>query len=748
MTSHCITWHDTTQAITSHQMTWPSHDLTPQQTSRHQKTSLQSTKHHHHGTAEGSFTAKKWFGHRAGRSPCAHSIGKFFLCYIVLFLLETSAPGLSGHYWYFIPIRILQYTSLQGIGHWNPSLITSAAERRYHLWFGDCNQDAAAILHQCAVSKLDQPTEKTWLVHKRRALRMLQARLYKLSIWIEIRENANESHTSLQRSPIASTRMPVSWQTEALQDSVWWPETIYSNLQYTIGAISCIQSPFTAVPFLTASSRLIISPCPYQILSLHDNWSNFEILLIRTQTSPATVLKCIELSVPRPGTTRPGQRFRVPFLEWSQSWLISPHDFAGLFPVWGLIYTVKHRKPCDVLRHDLQSGILTTEHEQHEMCRRTHTQWPWNSVLNLHQTIKLAPRNHVIKYHSMRQLKLAVSLGSPPPRSARWLLGWLAAFGAKERLPRPPGAWDLEPQFWGTAKVLILILMASVHRDLVWNLCLGPLGWVEHPSTKWRSLWWTWWKSLWLWSPSACLCWAGLGKVEASRPSPVAQEAPLLPSQSHRGMEVLLHPRGGPNKRLYMISTPPWYCKHSCPPPAASLWPDKLGPHSVVWCSCTKPRRKPDPLLRSSHCRHSGIRPLAWNNSSQSLGTSPCLWSTRLRPHQCATWDAFRQSYPTGRLMASNIHSANPWLPSLDHPTRGASPIHRKSSDQCQGCNLWVCSPWTPIAELGTLCLMLLEGPVLLEASQPWNFHQADLDKRSRNQWSRTRNKLLWLSAR
>ena len=86
MTSHCITWHDTTQAITSHQMTWPSHDLTPQQTSRHQNTSLQSTKHHHHGTAEGSFTGKKWFGHRAGRSPCAHSIGKFFLWLIVFFL--------------------------------------------------------------------------------------------------------------------------------------------------------------------------------------------------------------------------------------------------------------------------------------------------------------------------------------------------------------------------------------------------------------------------------------------------------------------------------------------------------------------------------------------------------------------------------------------------------------------------------------------------------------------------------------
>ena len=91
-------------------MTWPSHDLTPEQTSRHQNTSLQSTKHHHHGRAEGSFTAKKWFGHRAGRSPCAHSIGKFFLCYIVLFLLETSAPGLSGHYWYrILYIRIYIY---------------------------------------------------------------------------------------------------------------------------------------------------------------------------------------------------------------------------------------------------------------------------------------------------------------------------------------------------------------------------------------------------------------------------------------------------------------------------------------------------------------------------------------------------------------------------------------------------------------------------------------------------------------
>ena len=74
-------------------MTWPSHDLTPQQTSRHQNTSLQTAEHHHHGTAEGSFTAKKWFGHRAGRSPCAHSIGKFFLWYIYIYTYSSFPFG-------------------------------------------------------------------------------------------------------------------------------------------------------------------------------------------------------------------------------------------------------------------------------------------------------------------------------------------------------------------------------------------------------------------------------------------------------------------------------------------------------------------------------------------------------------------------------------------------------------------------------------------------------------------------------
>ena len=68
----------------------------------------QNRPHHHHGTAEGSFTAKKWFGHRAGRSPCAHSIGKFFLCYIVFFLLKLPPPARPGT----TCIRIIVYASL------------------------------------------------------------------------------------------------------------------------------------------------------------------------------------------------------------------------------------------------------------------------------------------------------------------------------------------------------------------------------------------------------------------------------------------------------------------------------------------------------------------------------------------------------------------------------------------------------------------------------------------------------------
>ena len=57
----------------------------------------QSRSHHHHRTAEGSFKAKKCFGHRASRSPSAHFIGKFFLCCLVLFfLLKLPPPARPG----------------------------------------------------------------------------------------------------------------------------------------------------------------------------------------------------------------------------------------------------------------------------------------------------------------------------------------------------------------------------------------------------------------------------------------------------------------------------------------------------------------------------------------------------------------------------------------------------------------------------------------------------------------------------
>ena len=63
-------------------------------------TSPQITWHHRHATAKASFKPKKKIGHRNGRSSCAHSIGKFFLCYMVLFSFETSATGSPGNYLY------------------------------------------------------------------------------------------------------------------------------------------------------------------------------------------------------------------------------------------------------------------------------------------------------------------------------------------------------------------------------------------------------------------------------------------------------------------------------------------------------------------------------------------------------------------------------------------------------------------------------------------------------------------------
>ena len=95
-TLHVMTWHATSHltSSTDHVTSQPTTllHLTPPATSWHQ-----NRPHHRHGTAEGSLTAKKWFGHRAGRSPCAHSVGKVFLCYyIVPFILKLPPPARQG----------------------------------------------------------------------------------------------------------------------------------------------------------------------------------------------------------------------------------------------------------------------------------------------------------------------------------------------------------------------------------------------------------------------------------------------------------------------------------------------------------------------------------------------------------------------------------------------------------------------------------------------------------------------------
>ena len=146
-------------------ITWPD----PATDIKTWNTSLQSTKHHHHGTAEGAFTAKKWFGHRAGWLPCAHSIGKFFLCYIVLFLLETSAPGLSGHYWYIV----YQNLCLEDLCACSLAPKTSKISLAYD-FHGTCR--SFTLCKNCRCGQLHLPfREPSWQIWTAHHLNVLEA---------------------------------------------------------------------------------------------------------------------------------------------------------------------------------------------------------------------------------------------------------------------------------------------------------------------------------------------------------------------------------------------------------------------------------------------------------------------------------------------------------------------------------------------------------------------------------------------
>ena len=87
--SHHIKWRH----IRSHHRTW--HNISQLTTFTHQPENVGSHPATNHIKTGQHTTTMERFGHRSRWSPCAHSIGKFFL-WLIFFFLETSAPGLPG----------------------------------------------------------------------------------------------------------------------------------------------------------------------------------------------------------------------------------------------------------------------------------------------------------------------------------------------------------------------------------------------------------------------------------------------------------------------------------------------------------------------------------------------------------------------------------------------------------------------------------------------------------------------------
>ena len=110
MTSQCIMWHHRTQEIASHKMKThqiTSRDISQLTTFTHQPQNVGSHPATNHIKTGQHTTTMERFGHRSRWSPCAHSIGKFFL-WLIVFFLGNFRPRLARLYLYILFKRFIK----------------------------------------------------------------------------------------------------------------------------------------------------------------------------------------------------------------------------------------------------------------------------------------------------------------------------------------------------------------------------------------------------------------------------------------------------------------------------------------------------------------------------------------------------------------------------------------------------------------------------------------------------------------